>query len=452
MMTPQMPSSREAETYLVACLLIYPEETSDEILSQVSSKDFYFKDNRVIIEAVEHLYRNKKMIDVTIVTDELIRRKKLQEAGGTDNIANIMVSIPSTANVDAYITLVIEKATERQLFNEVDKIRNEILNNNLEYSVLMSMAEKNIVDVLSGRSQDDFKRVDVLTEPVINIIEENSKKDSNLVGIDTGYTELNKIINGFKSGELVILAARPGVGKSTLALNFSKNACMKDKNVAYFSLEMGHDQLIMRLFSTLTAVNLSKITSGQLSPEDMSLILNAKNTIDKWPLYIDQASTSNVRDIKAKCQNLYREGKLDMIVIDYLQLLTSADPHNTSNNRVNEVTKISRALKEMARSFGVPVIALSQLSRNIEKRQSQGVDPRPILADLRESGSIEQDADIVMFLYRDNPKKDLEGNDTTKQVRNAKTQLIIAKNRQGATGELTLVFNARNSVFNSYEK
>ena len=282
-------------------------------------------------------------------------------------------------------------------------------------------------------------RVDLLTDSVIDIIEENRNKDGNLVGIDTGFPDLNNMTSGFKKNELIILAARPSIGKSTLALNFAANACRNKKHVALFSLEMGHDQLIMRLLSTYSGLPLNKIVSGKLTDEEMRLLMQARTTINKFPLYIDQSSTTNIRDIKAKCLKLKKEGHLDFIIIDYLQLLGSGE---NLRNRVDEVSKISRALKEMARTFEIPVLALSQLSRNLEQRE----DKRPVLADLRESGSIEQDADIVMFLHRDTPKKQ-EGEDTTKVVRSAKTELIIAKNRQGATGSCDLIFKGAQSVF-----
>ena len=202
---------------------------------------------------------------------------------------------------------------------------------------------------------------------------------------------------------------------------------------------MGHDQLIMRLLSTYSGLPLNKIVSGNLSDEEMRLLMQARTTINKFPLYIDQSSTTNLRDIKAKCLKLKREGHLDFIIIDYLQLLSSGE---NLKNRVDEVSKISRGLKEMARTFEIPVLALSQLSRHIEQRE----DKRPVMADLRESGSIEQDADIVMFLHRDAPKKE-EGVDTTKVVKSAKTELIIAKNRQGMTDSVNLIFKGAQSVF-----
>ena len=295
------------------------------------------------------------------------------------------------------------------------------------------------MDVINGQRVSDFKRIDLLTDGVIEIIEENKNKEGNLVGLDTGYPDLNNLTSGFKKNELIILAARPSIGKSTLALNFAANVCRNKKHVALFSLEMGHDQLIMRLLSTYSGLPLHKIVSGKLTDEEMRLLMQARTTINKFPLYIDQSSTTNLRDIKAKCLKLKREGHLDFIIIDYLQLLGSGE---NLKNRVEEVSKISRGLKEMARTFEIPVLALSQLSRGLEQRE----DKRPVLADLRESGSIEQDADIVMFLHRDTPKKQ-EGEDTTKVVKSAKTELIIAKNRQGATGSCDLIFKGAQSVF-----
>ena len=284
-----------------------------------------------------------------------------------------------------------------------------------------------------------MKRLDLLTEEVIDIIEANKNKEGNLVGLDTGYQDLNTLTAGFKPGELIILAARPSIGKSTLALNFAANVCRTEKSVALFSLEMGSDQLIMRLLSTFSGIALNKIVSGKLDNEEMNMLMQAKTTINKFSLYIDQSSTTNLRDIRAKCQKLARENKLDLIVIEYLQLLSSGE---NRANRVDEVGRISRGLKEMARLFKVPIIALSQLSRSIEQRE----DKRPVLADLRESGSIEQDADIVMFLHRETAKK-TDGEDTTKTVHSAKTELIVAKNRQGMTGSVNLIFKGAQSQF-----
>lgn len=434
----KFPYSLEAEKYILGCMMLDPSIV-DQVLTEIKSDDFHVQSNKNVMVAIETLVKNGESVDQLTVYNELLRANRLEATGGADYLYNLIESVPSVANIDVYLNILHEKSLERKLLEVVENIREYILKGDDHINDLIVKSEKQIMDVINGQKVSDFKRVDLLTDSVIDIIEENRNKDGNLVGIDTGFPDLNNMTSGFKKNELIILAARPSVGKSTLALNFAANACRNKKHVALFSLEMGHDQLIMRLLSTYSGLPLNKIVSGKLTDEEMRLLMQARTTINKFPLYIDQSSTTNIRDIKAKCLKLKKEGHLDFIIIDYLQLLGSGE---NLRNRVDEVSKISRALKEMARTFEIPVLALSQLSRNLEQRE----DKRPVLADLRESGSIEQDADIVMFLHRDTPKKQ-EGEDTTKVVRSAKTELIIAKNRQGATGSCDLIFKGAQSVF-----
>lgn len=441
--TIKLPCSREAEDYILGCVII-DYSIADEVLNSVTSKDFYYPDNRTLMEAIESLFEENKIIDHTTVVAELERTNKLELAGGLEHISEIMGSIPGVANIDAYLNLIQETSMERQMVKACEKIRENILTGKEPHRELVQHSEKEFFDVINGQNSDDFKRIDALTEGVIKIIETNKNKEGGLIGIDTGFSKLNTITNGFKKSELIILAARPAVGKSAFALNVAAAACKSKKHVVLFSLEMGHDQLLMRMLSAYSGVDLGKITSGKLSDDEMASLLMAKTALDKYGMYIDQSSTSNVRDIKSKCQKLYREGHLDLIIIDYLQLLVSGDKN--VGNGVQEVTKISRALKQMAIQFNIPVLALSQLSRDIEKRE----DKKPVLADLRDSGSIEQDADIVMFLYRENPRKDSE--DTTKVVQSAKTMLLVAKNRQGQTGEVPLIFKGKNSQFTEIDE
>lgn len=434
----KFPYSLEAEKYILGCMMLDPSIV-DQVLTEIKSDDFHVQSNKNVMVAIETLVKNGESVDQLTVYNELLRANRLEATGGADYLYNLIESVPSVANIDVYLNILHEKSLERKLLEVVENIREYVLKGDDHINDLIVKSEKQIMDVINGQKVSDFKRVDLLTDSVIDIIEENRNKDGNLVGIDTGFPDLNNMTSGFKKNELIILAARPSVGKSTLALNFAANACRNKKHVALFSLEMGHDQLIMRLLSTYSGLPLNKIVSGKLTDEEMRLLMQARTTINKFPLYIDQSSTTNIRDIKAKCLKLKKEGHLDFIIIDYLQLLGSGE---NLRNRVDEVSKISRALKEMARTFEIPVLALSQLSRNLEQRE----DKRPVLADLRESGSIEQDADIVMFLHRDTPKKQ-EGEDTTKVVRSAKTELIIAKNRQGATGSCDLIFKGAQSVF-----
>ena len=434
----KFPYSEEAEKYILGCMML-DSSIVDQILTEITSNDFHVKANKNVMIAIETLSKNNVQIDQLTVYNELVRANTLEATGGIDYLYGLVESIPSIANIDVYLNILHEKTLERRLLEVCNKISADILKGDDNINDLIIKSEKEIMDVINGQKVSDFKRIDLLTDDVIEIIEENKNKEGNLVGIDTGYPDLNNLTSGFKKNELIILAARPSIGKSTLALNFAANACKNKKHVALFSLEMGHDQLIMRLFSTYSGLPLSKIVTGNLTDEEMRLLMQARTTINKFPMYIDQSSTTNLRDIKSKCLKLKKEGHLDFIIIDYLQLLSSGE---NLKNRVDEVGKISRGLKEMARTFEVPVLALSQLSRQIEQRE----DKRPVMADLRESGSIEQDADIIMFLHRDVPKKQ-EGEDTTKVVRSAKTELIIAKNRQGATGSCNLIFKGTQSVF-----
>lgn len=432
------PYSEEAERYILGCMLLDPTLV-DQVLTEITCDDFHVKANKNVMIAIETLAKQGSPIDQLTILNELKRTNVLDSTGGIDYLYGLLESIPSIANVEVYLNILHEKSLERKLLEVVNNIGNDILKGDDNINDLITKSEKQIMDVINGQKVSDFKRIDLLTDSVIEIIEENKKKEGNLVGLDTGYPELNALTSGFKKNELIILAARPSIGKSTLALNFAANICKNKKHVALFSLEMGYDQLIMRLLSTYSGLSLSKIVSGNLNDEEMRLLMQARTTINKFPLYIDQSSTTNLRDIKAKCLKLKKEGHLDFIVIDYLQLLSSGE---NLKNRVDEVGRISRGLKEMARTFEIPVLALSQLSRQIEQRE----DKRPVMADLRESGSIEQDADIIMFLHREIPKKQ-DGEDTTKVVRSAKTELIVAKNRQGITDSCNLIFKGAQSVF-----
>ena len=436
--TKKFPYSEEAERYILGCMMLDPSIV-DQVLTEITSNDFHVRANKNVMIAIETLVKNNEVVDQLTVYNELQRANTLEATGGIDYLYSLLDSVPSIANIEVYLNILHEKSLERKLLEVVNKIGADILKGDDHINDLIVKSEKQIMDVINGQKVSDFKRIDLLTDSVIEIIEENKNKEGNLVGLDTGYPDLNNLTSGFKKNELIILAARPSIGKSTLALNFAANACKNKKHVAMFSLEMGHDQLIMRLLSTYSGLPLNKIVSGKITDEEMRLLMQARTTINKFPLYIDQSSTTNLRDIKAKCLKLKKEGHLDFIIIDYLQLLSSGE---NLKNRVEEVSKISRGLKEMARTFEIPVLALSQLSRGLEQRE----DKRPVLADLRESGSIEQDADIVMFLHRDTPKKQ-EGEDTTKVVKSAKTELIIAKNRQGATGSCGLIFKGAQSVF-----
>jgi replicative DNA helicase len=364
----------------------------------------------------------------------------LEASGGINYLFDIIESIPSVANVDAYLEVIEEKSLLRELLRVTDRVRDKVLEGDLSFSDIGAKAEEEMLRVINMRRTEDVKKIHRFTNRVLEIIETNKNSDGRVTGLDTGFEDLNKLTFGFQKGELIVLAARPGIGKSAFALNVAAHACQHhNASVAFFSLEMGIDQLTMRLFSSFSGLSISKIRSGKLTSKEMAALLVAKAAVDKLNLYLDETSNTNLNDIKAKCLKLKREGLLDLIIIDYLQLIQVPNFKGTRNE---EVGRISRGLKLMARELEVPVLALSQLSRGVELSE----DKRPRLAHLRESGSIEQDADIVMFLHRDQPSKD-----EAVQVRNHRTELIVAKNRQGATDSIFLLFKGAQSTFCKYE-
>lgn len=435
----KIPSSQEAENYVLGAVLIENSLVND-LVTNLDPRDFYYPANKNIMEAIVVLDKNKVEIDITTIVEELKRKNVLEATGGIEYLIELADAIPSVVNTEAYISIIKEKSVERELLNTITNISNTVLDNKLPFNELIDEAERKLVEVLNKRKTVDLIRIDTATEKVLGLIEANKNKDvEGLTGLDTGFNDLNKITHGFQNGELIILAARPGIGKSAFALNVASNVSeITGGHVAFFSLEMGIDQILMRMFATHSGIHLNKLRSGNLSEEEITHLYMAKTKLDRFNIYLDEAGATDVEEVVSVCRKLKRENKLDFIVVDYLQLLTTT---KRFTNRVDEVAKISRQLKMMARELQVPVLALSQLSRDIEKRE----DKRPVLSDLRESGSIEQDADIVLFLHREATKQD---EDPTRRHRNARTELIVAKNRQGVTDSVHLLFNGGISLFN----
>ena len=356
--------------------------------------------------------------------------------------------LPSHVVAESYVDVILQKSLERELYFAVSDISDDILAGQTEFEALLENTEKTVFQIVNKRRTTPFMKIDEATEKVMHIIEENKKTEGKgVIGLDTGFKKLNEYTLGFQKGELIILAARPGIGKSAFALNVAVNACLELKaHVAFFSLEMSVDQLVMRLLSSKANVPLQKIRSGNMTPTEMTKVLAAKAKLDDSNLYIDEGISGNLEDVKVKCRKLRREGKLDIIIIDYLQLLSLAAGQDKLST-YERVTKLSRGLKMLARELNVPVLALSQLSRAIEKRSED--EQTPMLSDLRESGSIEQDADIVIFLHRRTTKKEETEQKTSNRSR--KTEVFISKNRQGEVGSFELIFRGDCSVFNETE-
>ncbi|MFA5219662.1 MAG: replicative DNA helicase [Bacilli bacterium] len=427
-MDKKMPNSLEAEQYILANILISPKEVA-AILSSVEPDDFYYDNHKKIMTAIKYLYDNKQDVNYTNIIEELKRKKEFDAVGGQEYILELVDILPQVVEWENYASVIKQKSVSRELYNTLGDLSKAVLDNDLTFEDILVKTEDDIKRILNKRRTAQFSKIDSITDNVIDVIEKNSKKESELIGIDTGFKELNSKTFGFKNGELIIIAARPGIGKSALALNITSTACEEKKAVAFISLEMGTTQLVMRLLSSNSGIGLSKIISGKLNESDITALYLTRLKIDNYDLYLDDSTVTDISEIMAQCRELKRNKKLDMVVVDYLQLIGKRTA-NKNANRAELVGSISRSLKILAMELDIPVIALSQLNRESIKRDV------PNLADLRESGSIEQDADIVLFLHKSS--KDSDSLET--RARSHRVELIIAKNRQGEVGNLSLTF------------
>ncbi|MFP4078416.1 MAG: replicative DNA helicase [Bacillota bacterium] len=430
------PHSIDAEQNVLGAVFIDPKSL-DSIVDTLDRKDFYSRRHQLIYGAILDLYEDRVEIDYTTLVNHLDTQDLLLDAGGTDYILGLSDTTPSIVNLEHYINIVRDKAVIRNMID----VASEVSQNGFKATDMESFideAEKRIFEVARSRRTSDFIAIRDVAEEVITKTEEAKNHAGELTGLDTGYEQLNHYTLGLQPSELYIIAARPSMGKSAFALNIATNiAKLPDSpTVAFFSLEMGTDQLVSRMLSSEATVNSHRLKMGSLSNQEWQQLSLASDNLQKLNILFDDSGTVRVTDLRQKCRKLAQEGRLDLVVIDYLQLLSGSMQYS---NRVQEVSEISRTLKEMARELKIPVIALSQLSRSVEQRP----DKHPIMADLRESGSIEQDADVVLFLYRDdyyNP------NDSQKPNQ---VDIMVAKNRSGATNMegFPLLFRKQYSQF-----
>ena len=445
---PTIPHSQEAEVYVLGSIMIEPN-LAIEFCSRLTDDDFYDEVNKKIYVGIDYLYRQRKEISLISLIETLKALNKYDDSM-EPYLISLMDAVPTIVDAESYVNVLKDKALERELYYELQNISSLVLNGEEEINDLLSKTEKNVMQIVNKQRTGDLTLISNLVPRVFEIIEKNRQNSKNgIIGLDTGYEALNQYTFGFQNGELIILAARPGVGKSALALNIAYKMCRDNgKHVAFFSLEMGAEQMLMRLLSSASNVGLANIRSGDMTSEDMTKLLNARTELDDLNLYIDLTATNNLEDIKIKCRKLKRNGKLDFIVIDYLQLLTASNG-KTKLSIYENVSIISRALKLLALELDVPIMALSQLSRAVEQRKDQEgqnkVPSKPQLSDLRESGSLEQDADVVIFLHRDKMQ-----DDPTKRAKNFKVEAIIAKNRQGMPGSFELLFRGDKASFESF--
>ncbi|WP_330948785.1 replicative DNA helicase [Virgibacillus sp. MG-45] len=421
------PHSIEAEQSVIGAIFLEPEafSTASEILMP---DDFYRAGHQRIFETMMKLSDHGEPIDVITVTTALKDSKLLDEVGGVSYLTEVAGSVPTAANISYYCKIIEEKALLRRLIRTATDIVTTSYDKEDEVDDVLNDAEKSILEVSGRKNSGAFKAIkDVLINVYDNIEMLHNRKED-VTGIPTGYRDLDRITSGFQRNDLIIIAARPSVGKTAFALNIAQNVAVNtDENVAIFSLEMGAEQLVQRMLCAEGNIDAQRLRNGQLESEDWGKLTMAMGSLSNAGIYIDDTPGIRVSEIRSKCRRLKQEHGLGMILIDYLQLIQGSA--GSRDNRQQEVSEISRSLKGLARELNVPLIALSQLSRGVEQRQ----DKRPMMSDLRESGSIEQDADIVGFLYRD----DYYDKESEKQNI---IEIILAKQRNGPVGTVELAF------------
>ena len=420
------PHSVESEQSILGSIIL-DKDAIITVAETINPSDFYKEAHKIIYESMLSLNSNNEPIDLITLIEELRKEGHLDNIGGISYLTSLSTIVPTTSNVKYYANIVKEKSVMRQLI----KASNEIINLGYDASTdvqeILNKAEKSIFDISQEKSGDDIQPINAVLQDTFDMIEKLCTEKKEVTGITTGFKDLNKKINGLQRTDLILLAARPAMGKTAFSLNLVQNAALKgDASVAVFSLEMSKEQLVQRMLSAQSNVELSKIKTGTLGESDWPRIIDGMAVLSEAKIFIDDTPGIKISEIRSKCRRLKIEKGLDLILIDYLQLM---EGEGKNENRQQEIAKISRSLKILAKELDCPVVALSQLSRSPELRK----DHRPILSDLRESGSIEQDADIVMFLYRDEYYHD----DSEKKNIG---EVIVAKNRHGETGNVELVW------------
>lgn len=433
-----LPNDLNAEMATLGGMLLSQEAVA-EVFEEVRATDFYAPKHEFVFNAILSLFGKGEPTDVIAVTDELNKTGNLLKAGGADYLHELAAYVPTAASASYYASIVSEKAVLRRLIEAGTRIAQSGYESQGEVSELVNDAQSEIFKVASDTAGEDFVALNTSIEDAIQEMEMAQNRGGELTGIATGFTELDQMTHGLHGGQLVILAARPAMGKSTLALDIARNAAISQgKSTLFFSLEMGRAEIAMRLLSAESGTSLQSMRKGMLAEKDWSKIAATRGKINDAPLFIDDSPNMTLVEIRAKCRRLAQQTDLKMVVIDYLQLLTSG---KKVESRQQEVSEFSRALKLLAKELGVPVIAISQLNRQTE----QSKDKKPELSHLRESGSLEQDADVVVLLHR-------EGVFEKDHPRAGEADLILAKQRNGPTGTVVVAFQGHYSRFMNMQR
>ncbi|MFY9213273.1 MAG: replicative DNA helicase [Tissierellaceae bacterium] len=427
------PHSVEAEQSILGAMIL-DKEAINTAVEIIKPEDFYKEANGEIYEAILVLFNKNEPVDLITLSEELKRRGTLEHVGGVTYLANLSSGVATTANAEYYCKIVKDKSTLRRLIKSSNQIMGKAYEDSEEVGAIIEEAEKQIFDITQGAHREGFSPINEVLLESFARIEEMAANKGQLTGLTTGFLDIDNKLSGLQKSDLVLIAARPSMGKTAFGLNVATNAALKAKaKVAIFSLEMSKEQLVQRMIAATAHVDLQKIISGNLTEDEWLQIINSMGPLSQADIYIDDTAGISLTEMRAKCRRLKIEKGLDLVVIDYLQLM-QLDVR--TENRQQEISAISRGLKGLAKEMECPVISLSQLSRAPELRS----DHRPMLSDLRESGAIEQDADVVMFLYRD------EYYNEESEKKNI-GEVIIAKHRNGPTGTVELVWKKEFTKF-----
>ncbi|HEY5525171.1 MAG TPA: replicative DNA helicase [Clostridium sp.] len=427
-----LPQSIEAEQSVIGSMII-DKNAIAKVAEKLQDNDFYRDGHKIIYRAIYDMFKEDMAVDLLTLLEYLKSSEQLEKAGGVTYITEVSSSVPTTANLSSYIKIVEEKSTLRKLIRASTLIIEDSYNKQGEVENVLDNAEKKIFDIAEKKSSNDFEPLNVVLERGFLEIERLFNNKGEITGVGSGITDLDAKTSGFQKGDMVLIAARPSMGKTTFALNIAEHAALREgKSVVVFSLEMSKEQLAYKLLCSEANVDMLKLRTGALEDRDWENIARATGPLSKAKIYIDDSAGVSVMEMRSKCRRLKMEYGIDLILIDYLQLMSGSN----TESRQQEVSEISRSIKALAKEMECPVIALSQLSRAPEQR----ADHRPMLSDLRESGSIEQDADVVMFLYRD------EYYDSETEDKGI-AECIIAKQRNGPVGNIKMAWLAEFSKF-----
>jgi replicative DNA helicase len=433
------PHNSEAEQTVLGAALI-DHVAVEKTVDLLNNEDFYFEANREIFDSIKQVHSQNIPVDALTVSEELKKRGKIEYVGGFEYLARLTENIITSKNVEAYCNIIKEKSTLRKLISASSEIIEKGYKESDDVQKIIELAESRIFSISQNRGVNSFSPIKDVLMSVFNQLEERAMNKGSLTGITTGYDDLDRMTSGLQRSDLILLAARPSMGKTALALNIAMNAVKSGASVALFSLEMSKEQYVQRIISMESMVESTKLRSGSLDDDDWSRLISVMSTISNYNVFIDDTASVSLFEVMSKCRRLKIEQGLDMVIVDYLQLMT--DGGRSGDNRQQEISNISRGLKAMARELNCPVVALSQLSRAPELRN----DHRPIMSDLRESGAIEQDADVVMMLYRD--EYYLKEESEKKGI----TDVIITKQRNGPVGTVELAWIGQYTKFGNIQK